>query len=159
VSARASRGARIRRAAVSGALAAAGLALYAHTYHEKYHTGFAASDPNSMILPRALLGLLVVLGAFAAWRDLRSADALPPPAPRVATLFLPAALLVGSALVAYAGFLLAVAPLIAVALYALGERRWGAILATTAIVGVGFWYLFHHVLLIRLPSVMSGGAF
>ncbi|HSJ96887.1 MAG TPA: tripartite tricarboxylate transporter TctB family protein [Myxococcota bacterium] len=153
------RAARIRRAAVSGALAAAGLALYAHTYHEKYHTGFAASDPNAMILPRALLALLVALGALAAWRDLRVPDALPPPAPRMATLLLPAALLAGSALVAYVGFLLAVAPLIAVALYALGERRWGAILATTAVVGVGFWYLFHHVLLIRLPSVMSGGAF
>lgn len=159
MSAGAPRGARIRRAAVSGALALSALALYAHTYHEKYHTGFAASDPNAMILPRALLGLIVALGAFAAWRDLRSAEALPPPAPRVATLLLPAVLLVGSALVAYLGFLLAVAPLLAVTLYGLGERRWGAILATTAVVGVGFWYLFHHVLLIRLPSIMSGGAF
>lgn len=158
MSAEARRGTQIRRVAVSGALVAAGIALYVHTYHEKYHTGFAASDPNAMILPRALLAMLIVLGALAAWRDLRTAVASQPDS-RAATLILPAALLVASALVAYVGFVLAVAPLIAVALFALGERRWTALLATTAIVGVGFWYLFHHVLLIRLPSVASGGAF
>jgi hypothetical protein len=158
VSADGSRGARIRRAAVSVALAAAGIALYVHTYHAKYHTGFAASDPNAMMLPRALLAMLVVLGVIAAWQDWRgSAAALP--ASRAAMLALPAALLVASALVAYVGFVLAVAPLIAVVLVLLGERRWTAILATTLIVGVGFWFLFHHVLLIRLPSVASGGAF
>lgn len=158
MSAGARRGTQIRRVAVSGALVATGIALYVHTYHEKYHTGFAASDPNSMILPRALLAMLIALGALAAWRDLRTAVASQPDS-RAATLFLPAALLVASALVAYVGFVLAVAPLIAVALFAMGERRWTALLATTAIVGVGFWYLFHHVLLIRLPSVASGGAF
>lgn len=158
MSAEARRGMQIRRVAVSGALVAAGIALYVHTYHEKYHTGFAASDPNAMILPRALLAMLIALGALAAWRDLRTAVASQPDS-RAATFILPAALLVASALVAYVGFVLAVAPLIAVALFALGERRWTALLATTAIVGVGFWYLFHHVLLIRLPSVASGGAF
>lgn len=158
MSAEARRGTQIRRVAVSGALVAAGIALYVHTYHEKYHTGFAASDPNAMILPRALLAMLIALGALAAWRDLRTAVASQPDS-RAATLILSAALLVASALVAYVGFVLAVAPLIAVALFALGERRWTALLATTAIVGVGFWYLFHHVLLIRLPSVASGGAF
>jgi hypothetical protein len=158
VSAQLRRGARIRRVAVSGALVAAGIALYVHTFHEKYHTGFAASDPNAMILPRTLLAMLIALGALAVWQDVR-AQIAPRPGSRVASLYLPAALLVASALVAYVGFVLAVAPLVAVALFALGERRWTAIAATTAIVGVGFWFLFHHVLLIRLPSVASGGAF
>lgn len=151
-------GARLRRAAVSSTLVAAGVALYFHTYKLKYHTGFAATDPNAMLLPRVLLAMLIALGCIAVWQDLRRpASSLP--SSRVATVFLPAALLIAAALVQYVGFLLAVTPLIAVTIAALGERRWTVILATTAIVGVGFWYLFQHVLLIRLPSIAPGGAF
>lgn len=150
--------ARLRRAAVSGTLVAAGVALYVHTYKESYHTGFAASDPNAMLLPRALLAMLIALGCVAVWQDLRTL-ARPLPSSRAATVFLPAALLISAALVEYVGFLIAVTPLIAVTIVALGERRWKVVLATTAIVGVGFWFLFHHVLLIRLPSIASGGAF
>ena len=140
------------------ALAAAGAALLAHSFAARYSTGVIASAPNAMTLPRTLLGLWVALALAVAAAELRArtggrADLVRP------ALWLGGLLLLAAVLLPVAGFALTVTPLVAACLVALGERRPVPLLFATALLGPGLWYLFHHVFLIRLPSIMPGGAF
>ncbi|GMG85642.1 hypothetical protein LNKW23_48670 [Paralimibaculum aggregatum] len=147
------------RAAFSGSLVLFCLAMYASTYDPKYHTGFAASDPNALVLPRIVLALIVILAGIATFQELSSRRGSEERPAGKATVFLGIIMIVATALMPYVGFVLSVTPLVAAVTYLLGERRWYAILGTTALAGVGFWFLFHHVLLIRLPSIASGGLY
>ena len=144
--------------ALAAALAAAGAALLAHSFAARYSTGVIASAPNAMTLPRALLGLWVALALAVAVAELRArkGEVSDPVRP---ALWLGGLLLLAAVLLPVAGFALAITPLVAASLVVLGERRPLPLLLATALLGPGLWYLFHHVLLIRLPSIVPGGAF
>ena len=146
------------RALLALALVVAAAGLLFHSTQPRYHSGVYATAPNAMVLPQVLLALWIALGLASLALDLRA----PPASERRA--YRPA-LLVGAGLLAmavalpHAGFVLTVTPLVLASLVALGERRPLPLLAATVLLGPGLWYLFHHVLLIRLPSVATGGAF
>ncbi|WP_308917842.1 tripartite tricarboxylate transporter TctB family protein [Jannaschia sp. LMIT008] len=137
-------------------LAAAALALLAHAFAPRYATGIFATAPNAMVLPKVLLALwggMALALVAVEWRGTG-----PVAAGRWATVLWLGAILVGAALLLpVAGFALTVTPVVFASLLAMGERRPLVLLVATAVLGPGLWALFHHVLLIRLPSILPGG--
>ena len=146
------------RALVTLALVALATGLLVHSTAPRYHTGIAASAPNAMVLPQVLLVLWIGLGLAALVGDLRASRRVDGGRLRPA-LLLAAALLATAVLLPRVGFLIVITPLVPACLVALGERRPVPLVGATLLLGPGLWYLFHHQLLIRLPSVATGGAF
>ena len=144
------------RVALAALLLVAALGLLAHTFAPRYAAGMWATAPRAMILPRAVLLVWAALAGavlLAEWRGGAAAAAgeLRP------VLRLGGLLLVAAVALPWLGFALVVTPLVPAVLLVLGERRPVVLLLATALLGPGLWALFHHVLLIRLPSVLPGG--
>ncbi|TFL16050.1 tripartite tricarboxylate transporter TctB family protein [Jannaschia formosa] len=144
------------RFAVAALLLAAAAVLLIHSFDPRYSRGMYETAPRAMILPR---GLLIAWGGMAA--AAMAAEWLrPAPSDRDGTgtaLWLAGVFLAGAIALPFAGFALTIAPVTFAALVVLGERRPLVLLAATALLGPGLWALFHHVLLIRLPSILPGG--
>ncbi|MCB8840397.1 tripartite tricarboxylate transporter TctB family protein [Aurantimonas sp. VKM B-3413] len=66
------------------------------------------------------------------------------------------ALLLAVAIV-FAGYLVPVLVVLPLLLYATGTRSPFAFLLSFLVLGPGLWFLFQHVLEIRLPSLLPGG--
>lgn len=149
----------LNRAAFSGAVFVCTIALYFSTYSDQYKIGFATSDPNAMVLPRIVLSALAIFLLIDTINETRKAllASSPKTEIRAGTYWLMMGMIAVTAAMPYTGFVLCVTPLVAAVVFFLGERRWLYILLTVFIAGVGFWFFFHHVLLIRLPSIISGG--
>ncbi|MGB3553263.1 MAG: tripartite tricarboxylate transporter TctB family protein [Jannaschia sp.] len=144
------------RVGLAAGLLGLALILLVHTYADRYTGGMWATAPNAMALPRALLSVWAGLAGVvlvAEWRGrvIASADDIR------AVLWIAALLVAGAALLPWIGFLMAITPVVAGCLLALGERRPLVLILATAFLGPGVWALFHHALLIRLPSVLPGG--
>ncbi len=131
--------------------------LYWHSLDPRYSAGMFATAPNAMVLPRVLLGGIAVLAAAVLVMEWGRPLATHTDARRA--WMLAAAFAAAALALPFTGFAIMVTALMVVCLLVMGERRPLVLLTVTAITGPGLWYLFHHVLLIRLPSVISGGAF
>ena len=150
-------GLALARALPALALLAGAVALFHHSLDPRYSTGMFATAPNAMVLPRVLLGVIAVLSLAGLAMEWRRPLTVPPSAGRAWLLC--AAFAAAALLLPHTGFAIMITGLILVILPIMGERRPLVVLAVTAICGPGLWYLFHHVFLIRLPSIVSGGAF
>lgn len=149
------------RALPALALVLAAAALLHHSFAPRYARGMFATAPNAMVLPRVLLatiGLLACAVLVNEWRA-PSGPAAGAQSAALRAWGLAAALTVAALALPHTGFAIMITALIPVCLLLTGERRPFVLLAVTAVTGPGLWYLFHHVLLIRLPSIVSGGAF
>lgn len=111
---------------------------------------------DAMLMPRVVLAIWCAMAlALVIVEALRHA-----PAPRPSLSPLP--LLMGAVLVAAVtmdtlGFLLPALVLVALTLWLFRVRRPLSLLVGTALIGGGLWFLFHHVLLIRLPALLNSG--
>ena len=120
----------------------------------------AASTDSPMRLPRILLGIWIAFGLACAIRAAVLAEKVAPVRPKgwaIALMAMLVSLIAG--LLPVLGYLVPVTIGLAGLLYILGERnpvRGGAALL---LLGPGLWFLFHHVLGLRLPVLLSGGAF
>lgn len=144
------------RPAVAASLAAVAVALLIHTFDDRYSSGMFATAPNAMVLPRGLLILWAGLAIATLVADLRRPTASGRDGISTA-LWLCVILLASAAALPAIGFAATVTPLVPAALVAMGERRVLVLLLATTLLGPGLWLLFHHVLLIRLPSILPGG--
>ncbi|NIC05652.1 hypothetical protein HBJ55_09460 [Halomonas sp. DX6] len=68
------------------------------------------------------------------------------------------AVLIAAIAVASLGFLLASLPLVALTLWLFRLHRPLPMALGTLVIAGGLWFLFHHVLLIRLPTLLTSGA-
>lgn len=144
------------RLAVAALLTAAAVALLVHTFDPRYASGMFATAPNAMVLPRVLLILwagLALAGLVVDWRNPEASgrDGLS------VAILLCGVMGTGAVALPAIGFAATVTLLVAAALIAMGERRIPVLLLATAVLGPGLWALFHHLLQIRLPSVLPGG--
>ncbi|MBZ9558622.1 MULTISPECIES: tripartite tricarboxylate transporter TctB family protein [unclassified Modicisalibacter] len=119
--------------------------------------GQAWSGPaNAMLVPRVVLTLWSVIAlaitvmelASHQSRDMRYLSPLP---------LLMASVLAAAVAVASLGFLVPSLPLVALTLWLFRVRRPVSLLMGTLVIAGGLWFLFHHVLLIRLPTLMTNG--
>lgn len=55
------------------------------------------------------------------------------------------------------GFLIAITTSLPLLLVLMGTRGKWRVIVATAILGPTIWFVFHHVLLLRLPSIVPGG--
>ncbi|MEL7979219.1 hypothetical protein AAG584_04205 [Vreelandella titanicae] len=69
-----------------------------------------------------------------------------------------AAVLIAAIAVASLGFLIPSLPLVALTLWMFRLRRPLPLAVGTLVIAGGLWFLFHHVLLIRLPTLLNSGA-
>lgn len=120
----------------------------------------AASIDSPMRLPRILLGIWAALGLACASRVMFRGGTTESGSLQLHRLLAFGAVLLAIAVaLPFLGYLLTVTIGLAVLLCLLGERhpvRFGAALL---LLGPGLWALFHHVLGLRLPLLMSGGMF
>ena len=118
----------------------------------------AASSDSPMRLPRILLGIWIALGLACAIRAALfpepSGDMQLQPSRILPFVGLVAVMVL---LLPMLGYLVSVTLGLAGLLWILGERnplRGGLALL---LLGPGLWFLFHHVLGLRLPVLLSGG--
>ena len=132
---------------LAGLLASAGLAV---------SQGNLASVGDPLLLPGILIVCWVALAGLILWRESRRTAGTTDPDPgRTWSVIL--VCLLGGAAVAPFGMLLAVAFTTPAVLWLCGERSFWRLLGVATALGPGLWFLFHHVFLIRLPSLLSGG--
>ncbi|MEO1019737.1 MAG: tripartite tricarboxylate transporter TctB family protein [Pseudomonadota bacterium] len=134
-------------------LALLGAGFYFHTYSERYVGLGIGAEFGPMFYPRIILGIWVVIAVAAAIE----AALVPSPAGATPKRWGTAAVIGGLIVLAiaampYAGFLASMMTFFLIAVPVLGYRKplpW-------LLAGIGFptaiWYLFHEILVIRLPT-------
>lgn len=118
--------------------------------------GNLAAQGDPLLLPGILIGLWIALAGLILWREAARAPAREAGARKALAVI--AASLASAALIAPIGMFLALALATPLVLWLCGERTAWRLIAVSAALGPGLWFLFHHVFLIRLPSLLSGGA-
>lgn len=111
---------------------------------------------DAMLMPRIVL----TLWCAAALVVLVSELIQKAPIKRVQPSLLPllmAAVLIAAIATASLGFLISVLPLVALTLWLFNVRKPLWLGLGTLVLGGGLWFLFHHVLLIRLPTLLTSG--
>lgn len=111
---------------------------------------------DAMLVPRIVLTIWCLVALAIVITELLRRL----PAERVSLSPLPllmAAVLIAAVATARLGFLLPALPLVALTLWLFRIRRPLPLLLGTIVIGSGLWFLFHHVLLIRLPSLLTSG--
>lgn len=111
---------------------------------------------DAMLVPRVVLSIWCLVAVLIVVTELVKG------APAVAPSFSPLPLLMVAVLVAaltmkHIGFLLPSLPLVALTLWLFRVRRPLPLMLATTLIAGGLWFLFHHVLLIRLPSLLTSG--
>lgn len=120
----------------------------------------AASTDQPMRLPRILLGIWIVLSTGCA---LRAAFWAPPATggerqtAKVVSFIV--VLLLTAVALPVLGYAVAVTLGLGGLLWILGERDPLRFAVTLTLLGPGLWAVFHHLLGLRLPLLVSGGAF
>ncbi|MCG7599675.1 tripartite tricarboxylate transporter TctB family protein [Halomonas sp. McH1-25] len=111
---------------------------------------------GAMLVPRVVLAIWCAMAlSLVIVEALRRA---PPLKPSLSPLpLLMGAVLVAAVTVDTLGFLLPALVLVALTLWLFRVRRPLPLLVGTVLIGGGLWFLFHHVLLIRLPAMMNSG--
>lgn len=111
---------------------------------------------GAMLVPRIVLTIWCVV-AFAV---LMVEVVRRTPVERISLSPLPLLMvmtLVAAIATASLGFLIPILPLMALTLWLFRIRRPLPLLLGTLVIGGGLWFLFHHVLLIRLPAMLTNG--
>lgn len=123
---------------------------------EQAQVNIAAADAPTD-LPLILLGLWVLLSAIILIRSLmpgQYTDAVALGLTRQAPIVTVLAVTI-LAMLSF-GYLIPMSVGLALVLWLLGERRPLAFGLTWLVLGPGLWVLLHHILQIRLPSLLSG---
>lgn len=111
---------------------------------------------DAMLVPRIVLTiwcvvtLAVLIGEVVRCVPLENVTLSPLP-------LLMAAVLIAAIAMASLGFLIPTLPLIGLTLWLFRIRRPLPLILGTLVIGGGLWFLFHHVLLIRLPALLTSG--
>lgn len=111
---------------------------------------------SAMLVPRIVLtiwcvvALAILIGELIRRVPVKRATLTPLP-------LLMAAVLVAAIATASLGFLIPALPLVALTLWLFRIRRPLPLLLGTIVIGGGLWFLFHHVLMIRLPALLTNG--
>ena len=116
---------------------------------------------SAMLVPRIVLTIWCVMALAILIGELihpaprqRKTQALRARSPLP---LLMAAVLIAAVATASLGFLIPVLPLVALTLWLFRIRRPLPLVLGTVVIGGGLWFLFHHVLLIRLPALLTSG--
>lgn len=116
---------------------------------------------SAMLVPRIVLTIWCVMALAILVGELirqaprqRTAKA---PRARSPLPLLMAAVLIAAVATASFGFLIPVLPLVALTLWLFRIRRPLPLVLGTVVIGGGLWFLFHHVLMIRLPALLTSG--
>lgn len=113
--------------------------------------------PDAMLVPRIVLslwcGVALVITIVEFWRASGMGNWSLSPLP-----VLMVAILVAAIAVAGLGFLIPALPLVALTLWMFRLHRPLSLAVGTLVIAGGLWFLFHHVLLIRLPTLLNSGA-
>ncbi|WP_148253129.1 tripartite tricarboxylate transporter TctB family protein [Aidingimonas lacisalsi] len=132
-----------------------GLALFLVGIVLAFHAWRGPTD--AMLVPRVVLTLWCGVALAITLVELSHATAMSSrslsPLP-----VLMAAVLIAAIAVASLGFLLPSLPLVALTLWLFRLRRPLPLAVGTLVIAGGLWFLFHHVLLIRLPTLLTSGA-
>ncbi|GHC18953.1 tripartite tricarboxylate transporter TctB family protein [Aidingimonas halophila] len=132
-----------------------GLALFLVGAVLAFHAWRGPTD--AMLMPRVVLTLWCGFALVITFVELSHATAMSSrslsPLP-----VLMAAVLIAAIAVASLGFLLPSLPLVALTLWLFRLRRPLPLAVGTLVIAGGLWFLFHHVLLIRLPTLLTSGA-
>lgn len=111
---------------------------------------------SAMLVPRIVLtiwcamALAILIGELVRRVPVKNVTLSPLP-------LLMAAVLIAAIATAGLGFLIPALPLVALTLWLFRIRRPLPLLVGTIVIGGGLWFLFHHVLLIRLPALLTSG--
>lgn len=111
---------------------------------------------DAMLVPRFVLAiwcaaaLVVLIGELVRRAPMPKLERSPLP-------LLMVAVLIAAVATASLGFLIPVIPLVALTLWLFRVRKPLWLVLGTLILGVGLWFLFHHILLIRLPTLLTSG--
>ncbi|MGM8850634.1 tripartite tricarboxylate transporter TctB family protein [Salinicola halophyticus] len=111
---------------------------------------------SAMLVPRIVLtiwcvmALAILIGELVRRVPVKNVTLSPLP-------LLMAAVLIAAIATASLGFLIPALPLVALTLWLFRIRRPLPLLVGTIVIGGGLWFLFHHVLLIRLPALLTSG--
>ncbi|MFS8173820.1 tripartite tricarboxylate transporter TctB family protein [Vreelandella titanicae] len=120
-----------------------------------FHAWGGPSD--AMLVPRIVLTLWCVIALAITLAELSRGSGLG--SGSLSTLpVLMAAVLIAAIAVASLGFLIPSLPLVALTLWMFRLRRPLPLAVGTLVIAGGLWFLFHHVLLIRLPTLLNSGA-
>ncbi|WP_299260720.1 tripartite tricarboxylate transporter TctB family protein [uncultured Kushneria sp.] len=111
---------------------------------------------DAMLVPRFVLAIWCAAALVVLIGELIRRAPMPS-APRSPLPLLMAAVLIAAIATASLGFLIPVLPLVALTLWLFRVRQPLWIALGTLILGGGLWFLFHHVLLIRLPTLLTSG--
>lgn len=117
----------------------------------------AWSGPGeAMLVPRVVLTIWCVVAVALVFIEL--VRSVPNPDFSLSALpLLMISVLVAAFAMARFGFLLPALPVVALTLWLFRIRRPLPLAVGTLVIGGGLWFLFHHVLLIRLPSLLTSG--
>ncbi|WP_136065127.1 tripartite tricarboxylate transporter TctB family protein [Modicisalibacter radicis] len=113
---------------------------------------------SSMAVPRATLSLWCFIALLITINELRRNIRIDSAMP-VKVKMLMITVLVASLVIYYVGFLIVSAIIVPVILWLFKVRSPLHIALGTLLVGTGIWFVFHHVLLIRLPTLLESGVF
>lgn len=111
---------------------------------------------DAMLVPRFVLtiwcatALVVLIGELVRRAPTARIQRSPLP-------WLMVAVLVAAIATASLGFLIPILPLVALTLWLFRVRQPVWLALGTLLLGGGLWFLFHHVLLIRLPTLLASG--
>ena len=115
-----------------------------------------AGPSDAMLVPRVVLSVWCLVALLIVVAE--AARGVPAVTPSFSPLpLLMAAVLVAALAMKHIGFLLPSLPLIALTLWLFRVRRPLSLILATILIAGGLWFLFHHVLLIRLPSLLTSG--
>ena len=132
-------------------LLACGMALFAHTYSSQYQGMGLGANFSPVFYPRILLaiwiGLTAILVIHAAL-DQEKGRKINRIGLVIAMAFL---ITIAAVMMIQAGFLIAMSAFSMVSCRLLGYRRPMGFILGGMIFPVAIWYLFHEVLLLRLP--------
>lgn len=120
-----------------------------------FHAWGGPSD--AMLVPRIVLtlwcGVALAITIVEFWRALGLGSW-----PLSALPVLMVAMLIAAIAMASLGFLISSLPLVALTLWMFRLHRPLPLVVGTLVIAGGLWFLFHHVLLIRLPTLLTSGA-
>ncbi|MGP9807817.1 tripartite tricarboxylate transporter TctB family protein [Halomonas sp. AOP12-C2-37] len=112
---------------------------------------------DAMLMPRIVLALwctvalFVLIGEVVSQLSVETMTFSP-------LLLLMAAVLTSAIATAWLGFVISALPVVALTLWLFRIRRPLPLVLGTLVIAGGLWFLFHHVLLIRLPAMLTSGA-
>lgn len=136
----------------------AGGFLFLHTFDSRYVGLGIGAKFGPVFYPRILLGLWILVAGLILAAEIRKPDVQLPPLNWPALIRVLAVMGLAVWSIQAIGFLLASIFFSSSYAWIMGHRRPIPIVLVGVMFPIGAWYLFHHILMIRLPvNIWLGG--